>query len=199
MKSKILAILLIFAVVLTMSACGGETGTELSADTAAPAGTAEEEVTEENVLSKMQKNYTMTSLTESWSSDLTVQEDGSFEGTYHTDLEDGSYMYVYTGSFSGPSRIDNHRFSLKLDSAVVKSAEEAGEPENGAQYSETDTAEGFAGTEEFYLFLPGTTMSEISESASEDSLFAMGYSATDTLDCYVLVNPATRQAFAGTD
>ena len=197
--NRVLATLLTLTMLLALTACGEKGEMELSEDSGASVQYDTEEVTEENLFSEMQKAYLLMSLTDSWSTELIFQDDGSFEGTWHNDTGDGSFMYAFTGSFSEPARIDDHRFSLKLDSAVVKSAEEAGEPEDGTQYQETDVPEGFADTGEFYLFLPGTTVSEISKTASESSLFALGYSAADTLDCYVLVNPATQEAFAGTD
>ncbi len=199
MKRMLLVILLACAMILTLTACGEEDEMELSENSGPTVQYNTEEVTEENLFSEMQKNYTLMSLTDSWTTELTFQEDGRFEGTWHNDTEEGSSMYAFTGSFSQPAKIDDHKFSLKLDSAVVKSAEEAGETAEGTQYLETDIPEGFADTEDFYLFLPGTTVNEISKTASESSLFALGYSAADTLDCYVLVNPATQEAFAGTD
>ena len=106
-----------------------------------------------------------------WSTDMKINEDGTFTGDYHdSDMGDAGDDYpngtVYCCSFSGTlsilQQVDEHSWMVRVDSLTLN--EEPGQEtiEDGFRYI---TAEAYGLTEgdEMRLYLPGTPVEEFTD------------------------------------
>lgn len=107
-----------------------------------------------------------------WHTELFINSDGSFRGTY-MDFDmgdsddaypDGTIYYCeFTGMFDRLEKID--AFTWKMYMTDITSKQEYGKEEivDGTRYIDS-SAYGLVGGEEFYLYLPGAALSDLPES-----------------------------------
>ena len=140
-----------------------------------------------------------------WHTELTIDSDGTFQGTYmDSDMGDigdtypnGTLYYCnFTGSFDDLEKIDELTYKMKLASLTSEQEPEKEEIIDGTRYIYS-TANGLDGGEDFYLYLPGSVLAEL----PEDYLNWVGYhnleNTTDTeLPFYGLFNVNTGDGFS---
>lgn len=105
-----------------------------------------------------------------WRTILHIKADGSFEGV-HSDSEMGItgedypngtyYICEFGGAFSAPEKVNDYIYSFNLES-LVYSPSDVVEIIDGVRYVNS-TPYGIENGEEFYLYLPGTPLSELPE------------------------------------
>lgn len=106
-----------------------------------------------------------------WSTDFVIEKDGYFHGTYHDsdmgdtgeDYENGTMYYSdFSGHFTDLTKVNDHCYEMTL--ADISYANEVGTEDilDGTHYVYSD-AYGLTGTDQFFVYLPGTPVSEFSE------------------------------------
>lgn len=107
-----------------------------------------------------------------WFTELAIDSDGRIEGHYQdADMGDTGdtypngtlYLSDFTGNFGELEKVDSHTYKMKLSSLSYEQEPAKEEIVDGVRqiYS---IANGLAGGEEFYLYLPGTRLDELPES-----------------------------------
>ncbi len=185
---------------------------EITSEEATPdneEASSEEEVTEESdtlTFSDLPRNFTFTSGAGGWSTDIEINEDGSFAGTYHdSDMGDTGegypngtlYICSFSGKFSDPLPTDKKNvYSMKLLELINDDADKVGTREIADDmmyiYSEPY---GFDDADVFLVYLPGASLADMTEECRswiflDDSVFKEvpdGY--------YVLYNAGGEEAF----
>lgn len=141
-----------------------------------------------------------------WGTELTIHEDGSFEGSYHdSDMGDtgegypGGTMYLcdFTGSFTEPEKVNDYTYSFRLGNLEYDRDPETEEIKNEIRYVYS-IPYGMDGAEEFWLYLPGAPLEEL----PEEFLRWVGYydltATEDTeLPFYGLYNVQEKYGFSG--
>ena len=186
---KVYLSIFLAVIMLCLPACGTRTAvpaatTELPAETTAAATTAPIETTEsatatETVLPLAEETATFSFLSGAggWSSDMTLNRDGSFSGQYH-DSEMGEagegypmgtvYICNFSGKFEDIQQID--AYSYKMTLTQITTEHTAGEEwiEGEIRYVASDPyglADPFGEQEcrEFIFYLPQTPIDQVSE------------------------------------
>ncbi len=140
---------------------------EFSANPASQVKQSPEKITYADIPSE----FTFTSGAGGWMTVLTINPDGSFIGEYHDsdmgDQGDGYpngtvYICNFEGKFTEPKKVEEFIYSMNLESFEV--AEPAGRVyyEDGIRYILSEPV-GMKDAGEFYLYLPGATMSALPE------------------------------------
>ena len=146
-----------------------------------------------------------------WSTNMTLNKDGSFTGSYH-DSELGSvgegypngsiYVCDFSGKFGNFEKINDYSYKMTL--TEIKTEKEVGEEwiEDeilyiaSAPYGLTDSSNENTATE-FILYLPEAPVDQL----AEDFLSWWPYrtDAKTTLSCYGILNVATNNGFFTTE
>lgn len=136
-----------------------------------------------------------------WSTELSVYEDGSFEGLYH-DSDMGSmdetypegtvYVCNFKGKFTQPERVNEYTYSVKIESIELENEPETEELGDGRRYVYTDPY-GLEDAEEILIYLPGAPIAELPE---EFLSWMNAYDLTDTLPFYGLYNVVPQNGFS---
>lgn len=169
----------------------------------------ETETVKETVLPLAEENteFSFLSGAGGWSTEMTLNKDGSFTGTYH-DSELGStgegypngsiYVCEFSGKFENFEKINEYSYKMTL--TEIKTEKEAGEEwiEDeilyiaSAPYGLTDSSNEKTATE-FILYLPEAPVDQL----AEDFLTWWPYrtDAKTTLSCYGILNVATNDGF----
>lgn len=106
-----------------------------------------------------------------WSTELTIEEDGSFTGYYHdSDALGGpnnspfrAYCY-FSGQFSDPEQVDQYTWKVNLVSLNIKDPIGTTYWDNGIYCQATDPY-GMNNADLFYIYLPGKPLNQIPEDA----------------------------------
>ena len=137
-----------------------------------------------------------------WSTDLTLERDGSFAGVYH-DSEMGDqgegypngscYISTFSGRFGSIRQVDDHTWAMSLEELTVQ--EEPGTEwiEDGIRYIASE-AYGLETGKEFLLYSPETP----TEGLDEEFLTwwpSWNVEDTGTLNCWGLLNQETGYGF----
>lgn len=177
---KIIALFLIFCFVGSLVGCTPD-GNE--SEVQSPAN-AEENILEndlassseitENVFSfKELKNLNFTFLSGAggWSTELTIAEDGTFQGVY-SDSDMGSqgqeypngtkYYCAFQGKFGEPVKKEAYIYSTKIEEISYENPAGTEEIKDGIRYIYCD-AYGLDTPEEIFIYLPGMLIEELPE------------------------------------
>jgi len=143
-----------------------------------------------------------------WSSDITLNSDGTFTGQYHdADMGDASeeyphgtmYICDFAGKFSNLQKVNAYTYSLTLEDITTEL--EPGDVfiEDQVRYL-TCMPYGLVSADnllvtEYLLFLPNTPVSECSEWMLSWWPLRYGDEKPDTLEHYALYNTVTEQTF----
>ena len=216
-------ILLLFASCMILAGCAGTTS-EKEATTSENSTTASESATESTISTEMDGSAeetdasTETSATESekagytladlakytyefssgaggWSTDFTIEEDGSFRGNYHDSelgdtgegYENGTVICAdFEGHFSELSKVSDYVYEMKL--LDITYGKEGGTEEiaDGVRYSYVDDAYGLTGTERFLVYIPGAAVSDLDEEVYTWVMWSV--EGSDTLTMPIIVN-----------
>jgi uncharacterized protein YecT (DUF1311 family) len=106
-----------------------------------------------------------------WSTDFYIEKDGYFHGNYHDsdmgDIGEGyengtMYSSVFTGHFSGLTRIDEYAYEMVISDISYKDEVGTEEIIDNIRYI-YDEAYGLNGTKRFLVYFPGTPVNVFDE------------------------------------
>lgn len=169
------------------------------------AGSAAED---ENIFAIMPDYFYFSSGAGGWGTDIIISEDGSFEGSYHdSDMGDTGEGYQYgtvyvcdfTGKFDVPQPTDDeYIYTTKLLELTLRDADKVGttEIEDDTRYIYTDPY-GFEDADEFMIYLPGASLSAMTEECRSWVDVRMESIERLPVDYYVLYNVGGAEAFNG--
>lgn len=140
-----------------------------------------------------------------WSTDLTLEPDGSFSGVYHdSDMGDSEESYpdgtMYTCTFSGKftdiKQLDDHSYSLTLDELTSDYEQDKEWVEDGVRYVSSEPY-GVEQGKDFILYLPDTPTDGLNEEFLSWWPGQYQEDQSDTLDFYGLYNVDMGYGFFG--
>ncbi len=179
-----------------MSFLGGETGGSIPAA----------DVTEDNLFEALADQFSFASGAGGWSTELMINDDGSFTGDYHdSDMGDMGDDYpngtVYTCEFSGQfgdvKKVNDTTYSMHLQEISVEN--EVGKEwiEDGVRYVASEPY-GLDNADEIQVYLEGTPTADLPEEFL--SWIAMprawGEDIPEVLPCQGLYNVAGQEGFS---
>lgn len=139
-----------------------------------------------------------------WSTDLRIDSDGKFKGSYHdSDMGDSGedypngtmYHCSFKGQFGELEKVDDTTYKMKLVSLTIDEAPET-EIADGIRWI-ASTANGLDGGEEFYLYLPGSVLADLPEEYRQwVGYFNLEDVSETTLPYYGLYNVNTGAGFS---
>lgn len=106
-----------------------------------------------------------------WSTELFINSDGTFEGSYHdsdmgdtgADYPNGTRYYCsFTGKFDDLEKVDEFTYKMKLVSLVYEDEPDKEEILDGIRYIYSG-AYGLVGGTDFLLYLPGAKLADLPE------------------------------------
>jgi hypothetical protein len=141
-----------------------------------------------------------------WSTDITMESDGTFSGYYHdtnmgesgADYPNGTmYESVFNGKFADIQKVSDHEYSMKLDYLNVEGTVGAERVEDGIRIV-TSEPNGFDSADEFSLYLPGRQTADLPEGFISWASMPMAWTdIPDALPLYGLYNIGGEAAFLG--
>jgi hypothetical protein len=223
MKKKVFITVLTGMMVLSLAACGKASTTESadstqtvsaeatiteSANAAKENETAATESAEAAVSVEFPEStpsdFTFSSGVGAWSSEMTLHKDGTFFGDYHdSDMGDTGDEYpngtVYISSFSGEftdiQQVDELTYQMTLGTVTTDNTEGEESISDDIRYVYS-SAYGVDSGSTFYLYLPGTAKTSLSEECQmwvSDNC----YDENGNLSAYVIFNEEAGSAFVG--
>ena len=131
-----------------------------------------------------------------WSTELKLNPDGSFSGSYHDsemgesgdDYPNGSiYVATFTGQFSNIKKVNDYTYSMTLSNVNVEEKEE--KIEDGVRYVPSDVY-GISGGETFYFYTKDAPVAELSQDflSWRSGVTSEEQQKSDTLAGYGLYN-----------
>ncbi len=139
-----------------------------------------------------------------WGTEISIFDDGSFEGVYHdSDMGDNGdkypggtrYYSSFTGHFSVKTKLDDHTYLLTLDNIQYANEVDTEEYADDVKYIYT-TAYGLDADTEFVLCLPGKPRNDLSEQVlSWDLAYIWGGENSPNLPYYALYGVDSENAF----
>lgn len=157
----------------------------------------------ESIFESMPSDFVFSSGAGAWSTELTLESDGSFTGYYHDSnmgdtgvgYEDGTvYICNFTGKFTTPEQINEYTYTMRLADIQIE-----GTP--GEEYLDNDQRfiysepYGFDNAEEFFIYLPGAPISELPEGITGWLRSSMNPDEEDILPCYGIYNAGGEEGF----
>ena len=140
-----------------------------------------------------------------WGTLLRIEPDGSFSGEFHDsdmgvtgeDYPNGTlYLSQFNGVFSLPEKVDDYTYVFQIEQISLSEEEGTEEIRDGVKviYSEPY---GLENSENFYLFLPGSSLESLPEEYLDWIRFADMKDASDMfLSQYGLFNEAAGDGFS---
>ena len=200
---KLLAAALALALLLGAGCANKETNTASSSKTETPKNTETEQenpLTASGVL-----NFVYSSGAGGWSTQLSLQSDGSFTGRYEdTDLGDMGeenpngtvYGCDFSGSFSQPGKVDDHFWTMELE--YLSTQKEPGEVtyEEGSKYVSAEP-NGLERAQEVWLYLPGAETKDLPEEFLSWATSAFSGDVPEQLPFYGLYSVNDQSGFVG--
>lgn len=218
MRRKTLLIAMAGLMALSLTACGKsstETAAQIQAESTTAATASETESTEETSTSSSLSDsalpdgtptdFIFSSGAGAWSTELTLDSDGTFTGSYHdSDMGDSDDTYPngtvyysnFSGSFTDIHKVDETTYEMTLSDVTT-------DEESGTETIEDDiryvasSAYGVDTGSACHMYLPGTDKSVF----SEESLFWLNsydcFDSNDQLTIYVICNDEPEYVFAG--
>lgn len=138
-----------------------------------------------------------------WSTELHIEADGSFYGSYH-DSDMGStgegypngtqYICNFSGKFAAPQKINEYTYSMMLES--LEQERPSGEEyfEDGIRYI-ASSPYGLDDAEKFMIYIPGTPIADLPEEFI--SWAFLGEPEGETLEFYGIYNVGGEEGFTG--
>src|SRR5699024_11025228 len=106
-----------------------------------------------------------------WDTEITLNDDGTFNGQYHdsdmgdsgTEYSNGTvYICDFSGKFTMTKKINEYIYSMNLESLDIKETSGTVYYENDIRYIVSNPY-GFDNADEFLIYLPGCPLDETSE------------------------------------
>lgn len=164
------------------------------------------EDTESNsVFSEMAKySYTFASGAGAWSTELTVNEDGSFEGSYSdadmgdtgTDYPNGIvYLCDFSGKFSTPEKVDEYTYKTTIKSMNYLNKTDGEDIVDGVKYIYSG-ANGLDGAKTIYFYMKGAPIDQLPKEYVNWISLSLEDGQTE-LSCCGIYNEAEETGFYG--
>lgn len=140
-----------------------------------------------------------------WSTDLTVDADGSFTGLYHdSDMGDSGdgypdgtvYVCNFTGKFAAPEQVDEHTYKTHIESIESEKEEGTEELADNMRYVYSSPA-GLSDAEDIYIYTPGAVIADLPEGYQTWIQFASD--GETTLSYYGIYNEKGEAGFYSYD
>lgn len=140
-----------------------------------------------------------------WSTDLTINADGTFSGVYHDSnmgesgegYSDGTIYYCnFTGKFTTPVKIDDYSYSMYIESMEMDGTPGDESIENNVKYIYSE-AYGLTNADEIILYLPGYPVADLPEEFVMWSDLYTYEEQPETLPYYGLFNVQDGDGFVG--
>lgn len=200
---KRLAAALALTLLLGAGCTGAGTETSLSSQTESAQST---ETEQENPLTDAGTlNFVFSSGAGGWSTQLTLQPDGTFTGQYHdSDMgdigEENPYGTVYycdfTGRFAEPKKVDDHFWTMNLEYLSTEKEPDEITYEDGIKYVATGP-NGLEQAQEVWLYLPGASTEDLSEEFLSWTTSAFTGEVPEELPFYGLYSVNDQSGFVG--
>lgn len=145
-------------------------------------------------------SYEFSSGAGGWGTELTIEADGSFTGSYHdSEMGDTGEGYEYgtvicaefEGHFSDLTKVSDYVYEMKIADISYKTEGGTEEITDNIRYSYVDDAYGLTGTETFRVYIPGAAVSELNEDVY--SWVHWSVDGSDTLTSPVIENVDQKQ------
>ncbi len=164
------AVLLVLALCLGLLAgCGaGDTQQQDNADKQPtreePAATEEAAAEADTALlpDALPREFVFASGAGAWSTDLTLNRDGTFMGVYHDADTTTVYICTFSGRFGDFRQVDDHTWAMTLESTDIQETP-APEWDDGEIHYIASEPYGIEGGTEFLLYAPETPTAGLSE------------------------------------
>lgn len=166
----------------------------------------EEETLEETQISlfkEMPEEYVLSSGAGGWSTELKLNDDGTFTGFYHdSDLGDMGenypngtiYVCNFSGSFSEPVQTDAYTWVVKMDALQTEETGGREYYEDGIRYICAEPY-GLTGTDEMKIFVEGAPVAQLPEGFLSWGWLYFDSETEDRLPCYGIYNEESECAF----
>lgn len=203
MMKKLLLTALALALLLGAGCTAPQTSTTSSSQAESAQST---EAEQENPLTQSGAlNFVFSSGAGAWSTQLTLQPDGTFSGHYE-DMDMGDmgeenpngtvYYCDFSGSFSQPGKVDDHFWTMGLE--YLSTEKEPGEItyEDGIKYVSTGP-NGLEQAQEVWLYLPGAGTEDLPEEFMSWTTSAFAGEVPEELPFYGLYSVNDQSGFVG--
>lgn len=142
-----------------------------------------------------------------WATEITLNDDGTFNGQYHdSDMGDSGtgysngtvYICDFSGKFTMPKKINEYIYSMNLETLDVEGTFGTVYYENDIRYIVSDPY-GFDNADEFMIYLPGIAMSDLPEGFINWLYAFINVQTTEILPCYGIYNVGGEEGFVAYD
>lgn len=142
-----------------------------------------------------------------WATEITLNDDGTFNGQYHdSDMGDSGtgysngtvYICDFSGKFTMPKKINEYIYSMNLESLDVEGTSGTVYYEDDIRYIVSDPY-GFDNADEFLIYLPGCPLEETSEEFLSWSFINTQIRNTIPAGVYGIYNVGGMEGFMGED
>ncbi len=166
------------------------------------------EMDEKEFFASLPENYSFASGAGAWSSELSLNPDGTFIGSYHdSDMgDDGEdypngtfYICTFSGRFGQVKRVDEYTYSMRLENLTVDPTEAEEWIEDGVRYV-ASVPYGLEHADEVLVYLPGACLNDLPYGFRSWVAMPNAWSEEDqpaVLPFYGLYNVAEEQGWAG--
>lgn len=158
-----------------------------------------------SVFETMPSRFIFSSGVGAWSTEIDINKDGSFSGQYHDSNAgitgegySGGTIYIcnFKGKFTELEPKDDFTYIMRLKEISIEGTPGEVYYENGVKYIHTEVPYGFENTDEFTLYTPGVSLSELPEEClAWLAGYAIDIQKTKTLPCYVIYNVNDKAGF----
>ena len=150
-------------------------------------------------------NMEFTSGAGGWSTEIKLNKDGSFKGTYHDsemgDTGDGypngsMYYCTFSGKFKNIKKAGDYRYTMTLESLEVKDPENTEEVKDGIRWISA-VPYGMEKGKEYVLFCPGFSIKKLPQNKAAKGWYKMYLYGQegDYLESYLLYNKGPKYVF----
>ena len=161
----------------------------------------------ETLFETLPSEFTFSSGAGAWETVLNIESDGTFNGQYHdSDIGvsgDGYpngtvYICDFSGKFTMPKKINEYTYSMNIEALNVEGTSGTVYYENNTKYIVADPY-GFDNADEFFIYLPGATISELPEGFLSWVYFDDNIQDTLPSGFYGIYNVSGEEGFVGMD
>ena len=186
----------------------GSNGASSSVSSGSQSESQEGEITADDLFASLPAPFVFASGVGAWDTQVSIAPDGSFAGTYHdSDMGDTGegypngteYICEFSGQFSQPTQVDDHTWSVQLESLSYDGTPETEEIQDGIRYVYS-TPYGIEGGQEFLIYLPFTPVADLPEGFRSwvgSQLVDSDNNQLTELPFYGLYNVTTQEGFSG--
>lgn len=160
-----------------------------------------------DIFSLLPSEFVFSSGAGGWATEITLNDDGTFNGQYHdSDMGDSGtgysngtvYICDFSGKFTMPKKINEYIYSMNLETLDVEGTSGTVYYENDIRYIVSNPY-GFDNADEFMIYLPGIAMSDLPEGFINWLYAFINVQTTEILPCYGIYNVGGEEGFVAYD